>query len=57
MTPPSSFFGVTRERKKIFTEILAIPRLSHKTIGQLSKFENVPNFREGRAAKSGQNCA
>ena len=36
---------------------LTIPRLSHKIVGQLSKFENVPNFTEGRAAYLGQNFA
>ena len=43
------------KEERFFDEILAIPGLLHKTIGKLSKFEKVPNFREGRVTKLGQN--
>ena len=52
---PQVFLRQLVKEKRSFKEILAIPRLWHKTIGQLSKFENVSNFREGWAPKSGQN--
>ena len=39
--PHSGIFLIIQEikEKRFFNEILAIPRLWHKTIGQLSKFE------------------
>ena len=54
--PPHVFFRITRERKKIFNEILANARIWHKTIAHLSKFEKCP-YVEGRAAKLRQNFA
>ena len=54
--PRHVFFRITRERKKIFNEILAYARIWHKTIAHLSKFEKCP-YVEGRAAKLRQNFA